>query len=389
MRSFLSILAALPAIFAAPVLNLESNAQSIAGQWIIQTTSGTDESAFNAIVTQLTTLLGIQPKHTYNFGNYRGISVSASDALIQTITNLANIKSIERDSTVYANALVTQSGAPYGLGRISHRAPGSTQYIYDSSAGSGTYSYIIDTGIYTSHNDFGGRATFGANFAGDGLNTDGNGHGTHVAGTTGSTTYGVAKKTNLIAVKVLDSQGSGATSNVIAGIQWAYKDAKAKSRIGKAVGNLSLGGSFSQSTNDAVTEAVKQGLFLAVAAGNSGVDAKSSSPASAPNVCTVGASDSTDRRASFSNYGPVVDIFAPGVNILSTWIDDPNDTNTISGTSMASPHVAGLGAYLLALEGARDPIALCDRIKTLSTKNIITNPGASTTSNLAYNGNGA
>ena len=145
MRSFLSILAALPAIFAAPIINLESNAESIAGQWIIQTTSGTDESAFSSAISQITSALGVQAKHTYNFGEYRGIAVSTTDALIQTLANLAHIKSIERDSKLYANALTTQNNAPWGLGRISHRQRGSTQYIYDTSAGAGTYSYIIDT----------------------------------------------------------------------------------------------------------------------------------------------------------------------------------------------------------------------------------------------------
>lgn len=243
---------------------------------------------------------------------------------------------------------------------------------------------ILAKGIYTPHRDFGGRATFGANFA-DNSNTDGNGHGTHVAGTVGSSTYGVAKRTSLIAVKVLDSNGQGSNSGVIAGINWAANDVKNKGRAGKAVGNLSLGGGYSQAVNDAATNAVNSGLFLAVAAGNENQDASNSSPASAPAVCTVGATDVNDNRASFSNYGSLLDIFAPGVNILSTW--NNGGTNTISGTSMASPHIAGLGAYLLALEGAYSPANLCNRIKTLSTKNAISGTAGSV-NYLAYNGNG-
>lgn len=221
---------------------------------------------------------------------------------------------------------------------------------------------------------------------------DGNGHGTHVAGTTGGTTYGVAKRTNLIAVKVLGAEGSGSNAGVLAGIDWAVNDMNSKGRRGKAVGNLSLGGLFSPTTNAAVAEAVRQGLFLAVAAGNSGLPTFTASPASEPSVCTVGATDAQDNRASFSNFGLLVDVFAPGVNVTSAWFESDTDTNTISGTSMASPHVAGLGAYLLGLEGAREPGPLCERIRALSTKGKIraldTLLGLSK-NQLAYNGNGA
>lgn len=200
--------------------------------------------------------------------------------------------------------------------------------------------------------------------------TDGNGHGTHVAGTVGGNTYGVAKKTNLIGVKVLSSSGSGSNSGVIAGIQWAVQNAQQNGRTSRSVINLSLGSDeFSQTSNDAVTAAVNAGVFVAVAAGNAGVDARNSSPGSAPAVCTVGATTSTDQMAYYSNFGPVVDIFAPGSNVLSAWIGSNTATNTISGTSMASPHIAGLGAYLIALEGTRSPSALCSRIVSLSTKN--------------------
>lgn len=313
------------------------------------------------------------------------------DNLLGLVANIASIESIEPNTRVTTSALVTQSNVPsYGLARISHRENGATDYVYDDSAGEGTFSYIIDTGIRTTHQDFGGRAVFGASFVDGEQEGDGNGHGTHVAGTTGSTTYGVAKKTTLIAVKVLGAEGSGSNAGVLAGIDWAVNDAKSKGRIGKAVGNLSLGGPLSPATNAAVAEAVAEGLFLAVAAGNSGLPTITASPASAPEVCTVGASDDQDRRASYSNFGFLVDVFAPGSNITSTWIDSDSDTNTISGTSMASPHVAGLGAYLLALEGPQDPQALCSRIQELSTKNAL-NLGLQLFSGnrLAYNGNGA
>lgn len=243
------------------------------------------------------------------------------------------------------------------------------------------------------HRNFENRAFLGADFSNE--STDGidrNGHGTHVAGTTGGSTYGVAKKTTLIAVKVMNAAGSGANSDVLAGLDWAVNDAKNKSRIGKAVCNISLGGPLSLVTNAAVSEAVRQGLFLAVAAGNSGLPTFTSSPASAQDVCTVAASDHNNERAYFSNFGALVDIYAPGVNITSAWFDGQDSSKTISGTSMATPHIAGLGAYLLALEGERSPIALCDRIKSLSSEGAVKQDAAAgliTTSDLAYNGNDA
>lgn len=328
---------------------------------------------------------------------------------------------------VTTSAVATQADAPWGLSRISHRKNGSVDYVYDSSAGEGTYSYIIDTGILIDHVDFGGRASWGANFADDGLDKDGNGHGTHVAGTTGGTTYGVAKKTNLIAVKVLNSEGKGSTSNVISGIEWAVKDASSKKRqyqslpaafslslppppapissfsyhlgrrtdqpstgIGKAVANLSVGGPYSRATNEAAAAAVKAGLFLAVAAGNDGSFAGLYSPASESTVCTVAASTSDDSCADFSNFGYVVDIFAPGVGILSAWHNGTTETNVISGTSMATPHIAGLAAYMLAMDGPRDPVKLCERIRDMATPDVISNlgllPELLTDNLLAYNG---
>lgn len=225
-----------------------------------------------------------------------------------------------------ASALVTQQNAPYGLARISHRSKTATGYTYDDSAGQGTYVYGIDTGIFCGHNDFTGRCTFGANYA-DKNNTDGNGHGTHTAGTAAGQMYGVAKKASVIAVKVLDAGGSGATSQVISGIQYAADDMVSKNAVGKAVANLSLGGPrVGEATNQAAAAAVEKGLFLSVAAGNSMQPAVLASPASEPTVCTVAASDKDDNFAYFSNFGQLVDIIAPGVDVISAWIDGPDDT---------------------------------------------------------------
>ncbi|KAI6716453.1 hypothetical protein JHW43_001054 [Diplocarpon mali] len=313
-----------------------------------------------------------------------------------TPANALKIAWIEPDTKVRTLALTTQANAPWGLARISHREANATDYIYDDSAGEGTFAYVLDTGIYTEHADFEGRATFGANFAGDGDNSDGHGHGTHCAGIIGSRTYGVAKKAQLIAVKVLDKDGAGSLSSIIAGLNWVMEDVTAHHRIGIAVVNLSLGSIFSRSGNAAVRAAVKAGLFVGVAAGNDGVPALLSSPASAKTACTVGASDIRDARASFSNYGSTVDIFAPGTDITSTWINGPANTRTISGTSMAAPHVVGMAAYLLGLGNPKDPAQVCDQILGMATQNKLSGTSGSfltglmgTPNLLAYNGNGA
>ena len=270
------------------------------------------------------------------------------------------------------NDLIAQQDAPWGLARISHRATGETTYVYDESAGEGTCAYIIDTGIYVNHTvssfhgflpfppfpspspspwqpdssvvlcadakhgavrddeqDFGGRATWLANFI-DGADTDGHGHGTHVAGTVGGSRYGVAKRARLFAVKVLRADGSGTLSSMVAGIDFAASDAAARRAAGEcaagSVANLSLGSGRSEAVNSAAAAAVRAGVFLSVAAGNSNSDARFYSPASEETVCTVGATGVGDARAWFSNYGAVVDVFAPGVDVLSSWIGSPTAT---------------------------------------------------------------
>lgn len=328
------------------------------------------------------------------------------DYIMHTTVPVSTPELDERE--LQERALTSQVEAPWGLGRISHKAKGQNVYVYDNSAGSGTTIYVIDTGVSTGHVEFTGRARIGANFVSGESSADGNGHGTHCAGTAASRKYGVAKNANIVGVKVLGADGSGSNSQVLAGINWAVNDAKNNNRLSKSVISMSLGGGYSQQSNDAVAQAVRAGVFVAVAAGNEGENAANSSPASEPSVCTVGASDINDTFAYFSNYGSLVDIIAPGVNVLSTWIGSNTATNTISGTSMATPHIAGLAAYLIALEGARSPAALCSRIQALSGKNYLSSvpsgtknqivssqpsqhmclESSSLTSSQAYNGNG-
>jgi serine protease len=216
-----------------------------------------------------------------------------------------------------------------------------------AGTGSGVRTYIIDTGVYAS-NDFSSRLVTGYDFVDNDTNaTDCQGHGTHVAGTVAGTTYGVAKSATVVPVRVLDCSGSGYTSDVIAGINWAITD-HLNNPSAPAVANMSLGGGANKSMDDAVAAAVAAGITMVVAAGNSNADACTASPAREVTAITVGATDSADARASFSNYGTCVDIFAPGVAITSDWISSPTSTNTLNGTSMAAPHAAGAAARLLA-----------------------------------------
>lgn len=257
-------------------------------------------------------------------------------------------------------------------------------YYYDTQAGQGIDVYVIDTGVLTTHSQFGGRATWGANFA-DSSNTDGNGHGTHCAGTVAGSTYGVAKKANIIAVKVLRADGSGTNSGVISGIQWASNTARSKGKSSKSVASMSLGGGKSSAVNSAVAAAVNTGMTFVVAAGNDNANAANYSPASEPSAITVGATTSSNARSSFSNYGSSVDIFAPGSSILSAWIGSNTATNTISGTSMACPHVAGLAAYLMGVEGLSGSSAVTARIKSLGLTNRLSSVGTGSPNLLAYN----
>ncbi|KAH8592218.1 subtilisin-like serine protease-like protein PR1A [Bisporella sp. PMI_857] len=335
---------------------------------------------------------------TYAIGDFKGYALKADAATIKEIADSPEVAYVELDGKVYASyikeedllpsdigkrALTSQTGGPWGLGRVSHTSLVTTPYIYDTTAGSTSTVYVVDTGVYTAHSQFGGRATWGANFVSGSANTDENGHGTHCAGTIAGSTYGVAKSARIVGVKVLDASGSGTNSGVISGIQWVATNAGSNSVL-----SMSLGGSYSAALNTAVRSTISAGVTIVVAAGNSNANAANYSPASEPLAITVGATTSADARASFSNYGTLIDVFAPGVSVLSAWIGSTTATNTISGTSMATPHVAGLAAYLITLEGLSTPAAVQARIKALSTKGIVTN-SLSTNADVAYNGNGA
>ncbi|KAK3346192.1 serine protease [Lasiosphaeria hispida] len=325
----------------------------------------------------------------FKLGKWRAMALEADDRTITEIFVADEVSYIEQDAYISLNAQLTQGSATTGLARISHADTGERGYVFDSSAGEGITAYVVDTGILITHSEFEGRATFAANFVND-VDTDENGHGSHVAGTIGGKTFGVAKNVELVAVKVLDADGGGTNSGVLAGMEFVVTNATARGLAGKAVMNMSLGGSRSRAINSAINAIANAGVVPVVAAGNENQDTVNTSPGSADAAITVGAIDQrTDERASFSNFGPGVDIFAPGVNVLSVGIDNNTATDTLSGTSMASPHITGLAAYLMALEGITGVTAVSNRIKQLAaaTGANVGNNVQGTTSLIANNGN--
>ncbi|WP_308354901.1 S8 family serine peptidase [Streptomyces sp. Je 1-79] len=343
-------------------LRLAPASLAVENSWIVVLKDGSTRAAD----------LGVTPQHEYR-SVLKGFSTTMSRARAASLASDPRVAYVEQNATV--RMADTQPGATWGLDRIDQRdLPLSTTYTYNRTASNVT-AYIIDTGIRTSHSEFGGRATVGTDTVGGGQNgQDCQGHGTHVAGTVGGAKYGVAKGAKLVAVRVLDCNGSGTTAGVIAGVDWVTANA-----VKPAVANMSLGGGANTSLDDAVKRSIASGVTYAVAAGNGnflGLPARACnySPARVPEAITVGATDSADKRASFSNYGTCVDLFAPGVSITSAWKDGDTATNTISGTSMAAPHTAGVAALYLSANPTASPAQVSTALVNNATSGKVQNP---------------
>lgn len=317
-------------------------------------------------------------RHTYQYALH-GFAAEFSPAAVEDLRNDPRVDYIEADQI--ARIVDTQlNPGSWGLDRVDQRnLPLDNSYTYPGGGGAGAHVYIIDTGIRTTHIDFGGRATFDVNTNSDGLTIDCNGHGTHVSGTTGGSTYGIAKQVRLHAVRVLNCLGSGSYSDVIAGVDWVTANHQSP-----AAANMSLGGPPSTALDQAVVNSINAGVFYAIAAGNSGYSACNDSPARVTQAYTVGATSITDARASFSNFGSCLDIFAPGVNIVSDYNTNDSATAVLSGTSMAAPHVAGSAALYLAANPSATPSQVASALTSNATSGVVTNPGTGSPNLLLY-----
>ncbi|KAJ1501383.1 hypothetical protein HMI55_003425 [Coelomomyces lativittatus] len=314
--------------------------------------------------------------HQFEMGDFKGFAGKFSTDVVNSLRDRPEVDFVEEDALSYIQG--QQMNAPWGLTRIGQRLSNPKgPYVYPDNQGQGVTAYVMDTGVNVKHIEFEGRATIGYTACGSYCPSDDvDGHGTHVAGTIAGRSVGVAKKAKIVSVKVLH-KGSGMNSEIIAGINWIVNEVK-KNRNKKNIVNMSLGGGYSRALNAAVEAAVASGVNFAIAAGNENTNACEMSPASSRGAIIVGATNPDDSRASFSNYGRCVTLFAPGSNIRSSWYT--GEYNSISGTSMASPHVAGAVALLLSDNGSLEPSQVYKSILNMATAKIVFNSLSPSTS---------
>ncbi|HEX8392309.1 MAG TPA: S8 family peptidase [Longimicrobium sp.] len=347
-------------------LHAAAAGHGIEGSYIVVVKEGADPRSVAATA-------GASPRYLYT-AVLNGFAATLNQGQLNALQHNPNVDFVEQDQV--GGVTTTQSSAPWGLDRID-QASGTLSGTYTYTAtGTGVRAYIIDSGIQANHPQFGTRAQNVWDYAG-GSGADCNGHGTHVSGTVGGSTYGVAKNVMLRGVRVVDCNGAGSTSTVISAMDWVRLN-----HIKPAVANMSLGYPYSSAVNTAATNMINAGIFTAVASGNENQDACNVSPASASGTLTVNAVDRYGARASFSNYGACTDVYAPGVNVLSAWLN--SGTNTISGTSMASPHAAGVGALYKSAFGDAASSTIVTWIINNATPNAVTGNPANTPNRLLF-----
>ena len=358
----------------APTVEAPQAGQPIPGQYIVVFRPGTNARA-EADRTARANRGRVDRVYEYALQGFAG---RFDERGIEGVRRNPNVLLVEQDAV--AGLAATQANPTWGLDRVDQRSlPRDNAYTYTTSA-AGVHAYIIDTGIRLTHTEFSGRMGNGFDAVTSGGNAnDCNGHGTHVAGTVGGTAYGVAKGVTLHPVRVLNCSGSGSNSGVIAGVDWVAGNA-----VKPAVANMSLGGGASSALDTAVANAISSGIPFAVAAGNDNANACNYSPARVASAITVGSTTSSDARSSFSNYGTCLDVFAPGSSITSAWSTSDTATNTISGTSMASPHVAGVAALALAANPTATPQQVRDLIVSSGTTGVVTSAGSGSPNVLVY-----